>query len=499
MTAFQNFIERKIKLPSPPAIALNILATVKKDETTYEDLAKIIKADPALTARTLKIANSSLYGLTKKIESLQQATALLGPKTVQNIALSFAIFDTFQDTHQGEFDLEHFWKRAISTAVSAELLAKYTRQNHQDIFVTALLQDIGILILFLSAPEAFAKMLDEKRVHGKTTLEAEKQTFGFNHPETGAYLLEEWNLPDSIHGPIRFHHSSDNSLSEHRDAATLLQHADILAAIYHSTQSNKKFIKAHNELAAFYGFDSEKTNNLIDEIGEKAREMIKLFALDPGEVKSFSQIMQEANDELSRLNFSYEQVVLELKKAKQKAEKLATELKDANYKLRDLAFQDDLTGLYNHRYFQEMLELEIQRTIRYKHPLSLILLDIDYFKKVNDTYGHPVGDLILREISKKMIQLVRRCDIVCRYGGEEFTIILPEIGKTGAKLLAQRLRKGIEQHLVTTGTNEISVTVSIGFSSTDMVGTTTNRIDLIARSDEALYQAKQNGRNRVEP
>ena len=144
------------------------------------------------------------------------------------------------------------------------------------------------------------------------------------------------------------------------------------------------------------------------------------------------------------------------------------------------------------------METQIQNSKRYGHPLSLMILDIDHFKKVNDTYGHPVGDLVLRETSKTLVKLVRRSDIVARYGGEEFAIILPETGLASARVLAQRLRRGVEQQTIQYDDKLISVTISIGLVSSDMNDAEIMRESFIFKSDHALYKAKSNGRNRVE-
>lgn len=498
MTALQEFVTQTTRLPTPPAIALKILQAVRDNDKSFEDLANIVMADPVLTAQVLRTANSSFYSLPKQVTSLSQATGLLGTQTLKNIALSFVIVDSFKDIPQGGFDLDLYWKRAISTAVSAKTLAEITGVVDEDIFITALLQDIGILVLFLADSPAFTEMLDKNRITGKRFYEAEKDQFGFDHTELGSHLLKSWNLPETIYTPIKYHHTSDTFNTQH-SSARLLNISDKISSIYHSAQANKKFAEVHNSLTKHFGMEHEQIDELIDSIGEKAREVMDLFAVDPGEMKPFSQLMQEANDELRRLNFSYEQVVLELKQAKQTAEQLALNLKEANDKLRKLAFRDDLTGLYNHRYFQEILEAEIQRSIRYKHPVSLLLLDVDFFKRVNDTYGHPAGDHVLRQISLKMAKLVRHCDIVARYGGEEFAIILPEIQKNGAKVLAQRIRRGIEQLQITINSQKIGLTVSVGVSSTDDIeGVKDARPALINNADQALYAAKRNGRNRVE-
>ncbi len=496
MTTLQDFFDEKLKLPSPPVIAFNILNAVRRDEESFDSLADIIQADPALTARVLKIANSSLYGLQHPVDSLSRAISLIGTQALKNIALSFVIVQKFQDAPQGSFDLNLFWQRAISNAVSAEVLAEQLGYKDNNIFVSALLQDIGVLVMFLSDSANFTQVLDNKRISGKSLSESEREQFGFDHSEVGAHLLKNWNLSETICEPIRYHHNPTPE-EPYKLAAQILNFSDKISSMYHGVQSHKKSIEVRDGLKQLYGLEDDKIGLIIDTIGEKAKEVMDLFSINSGEMKPFSQIMQEANDELGRLNLSYEQVVLELKQAKQNAEQLARDLKQANDSLRELAFRDDLSGLYNHRYFQEVFDSELKRAYRYAHPLSLMLLDIDYFKKINDTHGHLVGDEVIREISSLMVKLVRHCDIVARYGGEEFAIILPETALTGAKVLAQRVRRGIEQNHFQFEENTLPVTISIGLASTEVNQLEMSKTALLNHSDNALYKAKRAGRNRV--
>lgn len=496
MITLKEFLEEKVKLPSPTAIALRILEAIRKDEDSFSELAEIIKSDPALTARVLKVANSSLYGLPAPVNSAAQAIAVIGTQSLKNIALSFVIIDGFQSTPQGCFELNLFWRRAITSAVAAETLAKHLGFKWPDIFVTALLQDIGVLTLFLSYGSDYTEVLDSKRISGKNLYEEEMRRFGFHHAEVGSEILKSWNLPESIYQPIRMHHQPHGK--NQVDAAGILNLADKISSIYHGIQSNRKWMEVQSQLNELCDFSAHRSNQLIDVIGEKALEIINIFDIPPGQMKPFSQIMQEANDELRRLNYSYEQIVLELTQAKRNAEQLAVELKRANDSLRELTFRDSLTSLYNHRYFQDVLTAEIGKSLRYGHSLSLLMLDIDHFKSINDTHGHPVGDQVLSEISTLMVKLVRNCDIVARYGGEEFAIILPETDRTRAKVLAQRLRRGVEQHAIVCGQGRIAVTVSIGLAGTENEGAATSRESLISQADNALYAAKRNGRNRIE-
>jgi diguanylate cyclase (GGDEF)-like protein len=163
-----------------------------------------------------------------------------------------------------------------------------------------------------------------------------------------------------------------------------------------------------------------------------------------------------------------------------------------NEVLINLAFRDALTGLLNYRAFSEIFEAECERARRYQTTFSLMMLDIDYFKKINDTYGHPVGDEVLSSIAERIQGRVRKSDLVFRYGGEEFMIILPQTGIYKAGLLAERIRAVIEKMKIN---GEVSATISIGISQYND-GLAPN--DLIKQVDMGLYLAKGKGRNRVE-
>ena len=498
MTTVQDLFDENIKFPSPPAIALKILEAVREEDNSFEDLAAIIKTDPSLSMRILKVSNSSLYGLRQPVDSLAQATSLIGTDTLKNIALSFVIVQDFKGSPQGSFEQDYFWRRAITSAVAADILGRTVGRKDQDLFVTALLQDIGVMILFLSLPDGYTSVLDNKRVNRTSLCETEEEQFSCDHTAVGYHLLHTWNLPESITQPIRFHHRPDEAEEEHRESAKILSFADKISAMYHGGRSNSKSSELYAGLAKNWKLDKEEIEKLVDVIGDKSRDILELFEIDPDKIKPFSQIMQDANEELGKLNFTYEQIVLELSQAKQNAEQLARELQQANNRLQQLADRDGLTCLYNHRYFQKVFEVELSRATRYNNPLSILLLDLDHFKKINDTHGHPAGDKVLKQISNTLVRLVRNCDTVARYGGEEFTVILPETGNKGAKVLAQRLRRGVEQEKIDHNGQNISVTMSIGVASNDISDTDHDRAALIELCDKALYKAKHNGRNRVE-
>lgn len=161
-----------------------------------------------------------------------------------------------------------------------------------------------------------------------------------------------------------------------------------------------------------------------------------------------------------------------------------------------LATTDGLTELYNHRYFQDTLRKQIDSSRRYEQNFSLIILDIDFFKKFNDKYGHQVGDEVLRTVSKILKKNTRTTDYVCRYGGEEMSIILPQTSKKEALINAQRICDAVAQTpLRISNTEEVKITISLGVSSFPENGDTPQT--LIEYADQALYNAKENGRNQV--
>jgi diguanylate cyclase (GGDEF)-like protein len=160
-----------------------------------------------------------------------------------------------------------------------------------------------------------------------------------------------------------------------------------------------------------------------------------------------------------------------------------------------LATTDGLTGLFNHRWFQEKLSEELKRMDRYSLPVSLIFTDIDYFKKVNDTYGHPAGDLILKEVSGIIRKEIRDVDIPARYGGEEFAVILPGTDSEGCKNIAERLRTAVMARTFSADGRELKVTISIGIATAP--ADAKSKEELIEKADQALYNAKHNGRNQT--
>jgi len=205
-----------------------------------------------------------------------------------------------------------------------------------------------------------------------------------------------------------------------------------------------------------------------------------------------------ADDYLTK-PFNRAELIARLKTATRVLE-LEKSLKDANEEIRILSITDTLTRCYNRTFMDEQLPKELKRAVRYNHPISLVMVDIDHFKRVNDTYGHQAGDEVLKELVRSINRSIRSdVDWVARYGGEEFLVVFPETDFERAEALAERLRRDISQKTVQIKEEEVRITASFGVSGFRSL-TPLREVShetMISLADESLYQAKEEGRNRV--
>ncbi len=205
--------------------------------------------------------------------------------------------------------------------------------------------------------------------------------------------------------------------------------------------------------------------------------------------------------------YSKPTVIRTEKLSKEAAEIMAKAFNEAT-RFEQEATHDALTGLYNRKPFIESFESALARARRYREPLCVVMLDIDFFKRVNDTYGHPVGDRVLVEVAATLKRLLRGSDIVARYGGEEFILVLDLMPSDGSRpdqekvlrnavIPLERIRQAVEAVVINYGGTDIRVTISIGYTIFDPTAESKDSARLIKESDAALYRAKNSGRNRV--
>jgi diguanylate cyclase (GGDEF)-like protein len=190
-------------------------------------------------------------------------------------------------------------------------------------------------------------------------------------------------------------------------------------------------------------------------------------------------------------------VHIRLKETQDQLKQLLEEKNRLIEQLENLSLHDGLTGIYNRRYLEEYLERSVEECKRYGIALSVIMMDIDHFKEVNDTYGHQLGDEVLKKFAERLKENIRRVDMLARYGGEEFTVIMKNTDIKGAVVLAEKLRKAVYQRPFEVGGHSITLMMSLGVAEMQP-GETMDAAQLLREADILLYRAKDAGRNRVE-
>ncbi len=489
-------------LPTLATVASKLINITGKEETTIWDITQLIAQDVSLSTKVLKVVNSSFYNFPNEVGTIQQAVAILGTNAVRSLVLSFSFLNMERPKHGDGFSYEQFWEESLAAAVASKLImAKVSDGDPEEVFTVSLLQNVGKLILASAFKAQYDKILKEADGSEQRLLQLEEERLGANHAYIGCEAAKHWQFPDTLTVPILYHHDPDSY--PHQDAEMLTEVRVVhLAGLLSNIMYSGKPIDYHAPFRERAQKMFKLEAKVIDEILEKANTEVaqaaSYFGLNIGGTASIPELLQEANIELSLLNMSYEQMNRELVQAKLQLEKLTGELEEKNRYLESIANLDGLTEIYNHRYFQEFLSKEISRSIRRENELSLVLADIDSFKKFNDFYGHQAGDYVLREVAKLCSELIREYDLLARYGGEEFVFVLPETAQSDALIVAEKVRAAIEQQHFAYAGEDYQVTMSFGVAGFMSEGKPLKKSELIERADKALYTAKKKGRNRVE-
>jgi diguanylate cyclase (GGDEF)-like protein len=492
------------ELPTLPIIASKLLTLTAREDTTLTDLANLIAQDIALSAKVLRVANSSFYSFPQQIASINQAVSILGINAVRSLVLSFSFLSLGGKHKNSLFDFEQFWERSVIEAAAAKLiLEQVANANSEEAFTCGLLQNIGQLIFAVTLPKEYALVVQNKleRITGKNPDEndLEKQIIGVTHDAVGYEVTGVWGLPESLRLPIKYHHQpsayKENNL-RHKQNIRAVYLASLLSQIFYSDTPEIYHERFRDEAKQLLGLRVLDVNTILKMIDKVIEQSAHFFDIKIKPVKTVGEILQEANLRLTLINLSYEEMNRELIKSKMALEKLSEELGQKNRLLENLANIDGLTEINNHRFFQNFLDAEINRSIRNGRTISLLLADIDRFKNFNDTYGHQTGDFVLKEFSRITKKAIREYDLIARYGGEEFVFVLPETEPEEAMVVAEKLRKTVEDYTFDDGVNTFHITISIGVASA-RAESGFKKDDLIGLADEALYESKNAGRNRV--
>lgn len=476
-------------LPSPPGVALQIIALAQDPTATLNAAAQTIGVDPALSARLLRVANSPLYATRRRAETLPQAMAMLGLNAALSLALGFSLVHGLRDGNGAAAQQEQIWRRSVLAAMAARLLGQQTNLKRGEMLMLAgLLQDIGRLALLKAMPETYAALCAEA-ADNDALLTLERAHFDADHAEVGAWLARRWQLPDYLVDAIAQSESEPAQEPFLRCIQASGAVADLwLAAADPSPDARQQ---ALSRVMTLTGHDREALDELLSLMSAAMQEISALFEVRIEHPAHLDAIADEARELLILRNLRQIQDA-----AQSQQETRATE--ERMRQLTEQARRDPLTGVYNRLHMEEVLQREFASAGM--HPLTIALIDLDDFKRINDRYGHLVGDQVLRQFALTVQRALRSTDLIARYGGEEFLLVLHYSSEASARQVLQRLLEQVSKTPMAVVDGEpIFTTFSAGIATHG--GNAEERFqsvhDLLKAADDVLYGAKREGRNRV--
>ena len=611
------------RLPSSKGVALAIMEICRRDDATMAEITKVVQADPALSDRLLRLANSATY-TGRPVGTIPEAVMRLGLSAVRQLAMGFSLVDQHPSGPCQGFDYPRFWSHSLLMAVACQELGGHVRGVAPDeLFVCGLLARIGRLALATIYSVEYAELL-AKQDAGRTLLELEREHLQVDHNELTATILANCGIAAALVEPVCHHEAPEASGfsegSRPYQLAHLFYHAKRLADLGLAPQAERYGkISELMLLGGKIGLDADELAAVVDRIFFQWRawgDLLKvpastlppfaMMATAPAPAPKFSddvaaaglRVLLVEDDPTNRLMMEgilarilgrpvysavngqqalakalevmpqvivtdwlmpvmdgidfcralratewgasmyvimltgvetekeiveafdagvddyvtkpvnvralsarmraalrYVKLLQVWERDRAQFKQLAAELAISNRRLEHASLTDLLTGLPNRRAGMNALSQAWRGTQRSGHSLSVVMIDIDHFKAINDNYGHAVGDIVLKEVARAIQTTVRGGDSVCRLGGEEFLVICPNTDLKSAFHASERLRKMVSALRIKAEGADIQCTISIGAAckEADMVDADA----MVNAADKALYAAKHLGRDRT--
>lgn len=453
-----------------------------------QGIVESLATSPRISERIARVLRTGVVGQGSSAGPPSRGDAAHTLDAVRAASVAEAILEQLPPSVESEALLANVLRRAVAGRLLAEATGL---ASPADAFTVGLLLDAGLIA---RARHDVAGALAVARSPAASRLVRECASGEVGHAERGVKMGAAWQLPPALLEAVGTHHDVEPPASALGRLAWL---AEALAGVFEAgapIQNHRFALRAATACGVSHGHVSAILDALPKEVSAAAAALGRRVSVLP----SLADMHEGAQGMLAELSESYTDLVRTLQAVIEEKNFLAGQLRDANAALHLQVDTDLLTGVANRRAFTEALQRAIGEAQHHGLPLSLMMVDVDHFKRINDELGHPAGDAVLKEVAARIASGVRSADVLARYGGEEFIVLLPATQAAEALGVAERLRRALAETPIETPRGQVIVTASFGVACCATTADEAADGDaLIQLADEALYEAKGAGRNTI--
>ena len=491
-------IESLAYLPTTVGVAMRFIQLGKDPDAEPNEYARVISSDSSLCSKLLALANSSWFGVRNRITKPQMAVNLLGLGTVRTLSISYCLTGLHNELRLAPEESRMFWTGSLCKAVAAKHFAQHVDPTlAEDAFAAGLFQDFALPIMFSVARQQFLPALEDASIAIKAHLEQQRSMFHLDHAEIGRIVAQKLELPEMFVDAVAFHHNHDQLTQFIEDpviadavyAASLFPHL-LNAWNRQDVDKLRQFIAARTarNLLDFSAY--------LDAVQEEYNQLYSYFETEQSAQLKLAELLEVATHEAADHTTHLVGAVHELLQEAAFAGKQIHQILSNQTRLEQAASHDPLTGALNRDGFARSGARILAEANRYGTGFCLAYMDIDHFKTLNDTLGHPTGDVALRKLVEIAREGLRPTDCLGRLGGDEFAILMPDCARAQAIQIVQKLLSRIASTPMGKGTDpNARITLSAGLVCHPPRSPLMTLDTLLSAADKLMYQSKRAGGN----